>query len=430
MKECLPIHPQPFEGESLTSWINRLASSNVYTVRQLLSQYLGQADWRHRDLDLLGEDVLAVLSRLGRVQGGTTKLRSMVLTPWEDIITQPNNAMDQKGWVCNRSRIRYCAICLSEDDMSHMRLFWRLHFLPICIRHGVVLHRTSANGSPTTRQGRPPIKPVNCSHLSQFSSCIARVLEDRRLPDEFGWPYSVDEFFLVLLALVRYLNLHLPRGPSWREFLRAHGLSPEPPFDWRDNDAVACVLVETAIGLIANWPMNIFNFVHGNQARLKRLCAEYGAHCPSVLKDLITKHEHTSNTCRSLGGITEAKYQIRPSCVTQTSSREMRVTDAVQYLLKASAPVSLRAVSKLARVGFQSLKSDATLRKIIQQGSVDAKLAQELAVQSAIKALHARELGISVSSVATFMGRSHRYLKGSPNLLSLVYSAARTEKLQ
>jgi hypothetical protein len=425
---ALPIHPQPYDGESLTSWISRLAISNVYTIRQLLSEYVGEVDWRSRDLDFIDNDELSVLSAIGRVEGGTTRLWNMVLTPWKDITTQMENPMDLKGWVCTRTTIRYCPICLSEDQTPYLRLLWRLRFLPICTHHGVILHRAStrnANCLVVPRANLPSptrlVRPFNCSQLRQFSSSMGEVLRSKKLPKDMGWPSTTQEFFTVLLTLVRYFNLYSQRERSWIELLNAHSLPSRPPFDWRENDAVTALLIERALSLVVDWPTNVLCFVRKNEARFKRLCAEYGKHCPKTLSDLIVK-KHSATNFR--GGSHKASQlcEVRSRHMPEVNSRQERVRDAVQYLLKTDAPVSLRAICRLARVSSQSLNSDASLHRTVEEGKIMFKLKQEADVQSAIKTLHARGLEVSAASVAAYLGRSYRYLKKSPNLLNLILS--------
>ncbi len=209
MGGCLPVHPQPREGESLTSWIDHVTRCNGITIRQLLSHWVSEADWRYRDLDFLKIDELRILADLARVQGGTGKLRSMVLTPWKAVFSEPRNEMDRKGWVCSRATIRYCPICLQIEE-PYFRLSWRLLFLPLCGRHGVVLQRGSSRIMPNPSEA-PLIKPTNCTLLSRFSSSGIGILESQALSQGFGWSDSGQEFFLVLLTLVRYLNLYLQR---------------------------------------------------------------------------------------------------------------------------------------------------------------------------------------------------------------------------
>jgi hypothetical protein len=250
---------------------------------------------------------------------------------------------------------------------------------------------------------------------------MGEVLRSKKLPKDMGWPSTTQEFFTVLLTLVRYFNLYSQRERSWIELLNAHSLPSRPPFDWRENDAVTALLIERALSLVVDWPTNVLCFVRKNEARFKRLCAEYGKHCPKTLSDLIVK-KHSATNFR--GGSHKASQlcEVRSRHMPEVNSRQERVRDAVQYLLKTDAPVSLRAICRLARVSSQSLNSDASLHRTVEEGKIMFKLKQEADVQSAIKTLHARGLEVSAASVAAYLGRSYRYLMKSPNLLNLILS--------
>jgi hypothetical protein len=359
---------------------------------------------------------LSVLSDFGRVQGGTDRLWRMVLTPWRSMIIQSENTMDRKSWICSRSTLRYCPICLSRDQEPYLRLLWRLQFLPVCIYHHVVLQRIHTRSENTLLTERrnfsnvPLVHPIYCDRLVQFTSSLPTILESGKLPEDRGWPYSAQDFFNVLLTLVRYLNLYSQREPSWIESLQAHALPSEPPFEWRENDSVASLLIEEALGLVEDWPTNILAFVRENESRFRRLRAEYGERSPRALNDIIAK-EHLTNHCCSSDKNHDLGYEARRNCSPRVRSRQERVKDAVEYLLKTNAPVSMREVCRVARVGFQCLKSDGALNEIVQKGKAKFRLKQETEVQDAVKVLRARGLPVSLAAVATYIGKSHRYLK-------------------
>jgi len=435
------MHPQPHAGESLTSWISRLASSNVSTLRSLLSSYLGEGDWRRRDLDLLGANALTVLACLGRVQGGTTTLRRMVLGPWEDLILPKDNIMDRKGWVSSHSLLRYCPKCLAEDSIPHLRLLWRLHFVPVCPAHGTVLQngcwRCRSESTINVRieeesvvcskcgsslADATVVKPRNCERVVRFSSSVVKILDDRKIPEDYQWPLETDEFFRALLAIVRYFNLYLQREPCWIDLLKEHDLSPDPPLEWRRNDAIACVLLEKSLGLMGNWPCNLSEFVRENEARFNRLRVEYGRYYPRSLK-VVGEMAKKRGADKSRLGVPLRKHQtIADNDALSGHARSEGVKNAVDHLVQSDAAVSLRAVSRLTRVSFQNLKEDATLNAIIQEGKDNLKIKQEANIRKAVTVLRDRGIEVTVASVATYLGRSYRYLR-SPNLLGLILSA-------
>jgi hypothetical protein len=254
----------------------------------------------------------------------------------------------------------------------------------------------------------PLVRPTNCDRLERFISSITTVLESRRLPESLGWPYDAQQFFQVMLTLIRYLNLYSQREPSWIESLHSHGLPSDPPFDWRVNDAVASLQIEHALDLIEDWPTNILPIVNENELRFKRLCAEYGRHCPKALSDIRVRQ--FGNKSRSSGQHHEVR-QTREKKKPHVRSREERVRDAIEYLLKTNQRVSLRGVCRIARLGFQSLRGNVVLYEMIQKGIADDRRKQELEVQDAVKIIRARGLEVSTATLGIYVGRSYRYLK-------------------
>jgi hypothetical protein len=247
----------------------------------------------------------------------------------------------------------------------------------------------------------PMIKPINCSLMSRLGSNTARILEPGILFKSFGWPDSAQEFLHVLLTLVRYLNLYLQREPVWINSLKSHDLPTKPPFDWRKNEAVALILIERALGLLENWPTNMKTFVGSNRTRFKRLHTECGLHWPKRLDELVAeKIDH--NLIKT--------EPVENSCNTKKRPVQDRVRQAVQYLLKTDVPVSSRSVCRIANVSFKRLKNEAKLNEVVLEGKSVYRLRQEAEVRNAVMVLQARGLNPSVRAIATYLGRSHRYL--------------------
>jgi hypothetical protein len=190
-------------------------------------------------------------------------------------------------------------------------------------------------------------------------------------------------------------------------------------FDWRENDAVASLLIERSLRLVENWPTEIVPFVRENKARFRRFRTEYGEHCPRALTDLIlggSNYQHQETR--------KARSQTaRIPVILEGRSRQERVTDVVEYCLQTGKRVSLRATCKAARISFLTLQKDEALRGTVQEAKSQFRTKEERAVKEAVIELRARKVAVSVAAVATYLGRSSKYLSKSPNLLSIVYSA-------
>jgi hypothetical protein len=261
--------------------------------------------------------------------------------------------------------------------------------------------------------------------LIRFTAAIVDILDKGKLPEYLAWPYKANEFFAVLRLLVRFFNLYQPKKSSWDDLLQAHGLPRNPPFDWRKNNAVACVLLENSLELIQNWPTNMMDFVRANQARFNRLCGQYGAPFPKVVKIFRMTRRENGNLTGGYKPRSEMANAVSLDEVGKPSgpvSCEERVRHAVKYLVECNVLPSQRKVSNITGVGRKRLKDDKVLQMIIEKGKARLRLKQKAEVQNAIRALSARKLAVTVASVATYLGRSHCYIK-SPHLLELLSSS-------
>ena len=282
-----PIHPQPQNGESLTSWLARQAQSNGILPRSFLLHCLGEGEWRRRDLDLLQEEPLRSLARLGHVNDGPETLQSMSLNRWKSLLGSDREA-DRKSWISSIWSTRYCPVCLAEDRSPYLRLLWRLHFIPICEKHRVVLQRSCwkcgrphpllsfySGGEPgkcdscgSLSSRGPMINPKDCGRIEFFVSKASALLNGNDSTGVFDWPFSLKEFFGVVRFLMRYFSRFDRRGT---ETLQAHGLRSGPADDWRKNEAIACAMLERSLHILESWPDNMAAFIRENQRNFNRL---------------------------------------------------------------------------------------------------------------------------------------------------------------
>ncbi len=163
------------------------------------------------------------------------------------------------------------------------------------------------------------------------------------------------------------------------------------------------LLIERALGLVEEWPRNIGRFVRANRTRFNRLRVEYAAHFPKTLRALNAENiEHNA--------ISSVEHEIENLPDYKERPDEDRVRRAVQYLLETNVPVSLREVGKITKVSFEQLKNEEKLNKIVLEGKRVFRFKQEDEIQNAITVLRGRGLYPSVGAIATYLGRSHRYL--------------------
>lgn len=154
----LPVHPQPLPDELLTHWFMRLAHTNQVKAQTLADWALGRPSpfWA-RDQDKLASP--AIIARLADITGKSRNdLLALTLAPFEGILYQHHNPNGNTRWIMplgvyHRTRRRYglqfCPLCLATDAEPYFRRSWRLAFITVCERHGVLMHdRCHRCGAP------------------------------------------------------------------------------------------------------------------------------------------------------------------------------------------------------------------------------------------------------------------------------------------
>ena len=418
-----PLHPQPLDGESLTSWLARIAKANVTTVPKLLSPHFGEKRWDRRDLDLLEERKVSILTHLGKVREGKTRVRKMVLTRWKKLL--PLAYADRKGPITSISTIRYCPLCLSQDKIPYLRLVWRLHFVAICPQHNVVLQtgcwRCKNRFQPIinfegvcvrcrSALGDAPVTKLNnCKYLIRFVSSLSNILDNGKFPDKLKWSQSIPDFFKVLLFLIRFFQLSLPRDKSWEKIFRDYELPRIDKYDWRNNTYVSCILVEKSLQMIGNWPESIQKLTTRDQDQvyLNRFSTKYNRNIPRLLESFIV---HVKKGAKR-------KIAIQRFTNSSTRNAEAQVKCAVEHLLKSDLCPYTKTISRATRIYREKLKQHYELRRIIQDGIDRFYNAKRIELMSAINVLQQRGITITITALATYLGRSPKYVKKLDNKL-------------
>lgn len=334
---------------------------------------------------------------------------------------------NQKSWVSSLAITRYCPQCLESDSVPYLRVLWRLHLSPICPKHSMLLYnrcwkcgrRQSIIRFHSEKQSSicrscgsklsqaPAITPRNCDTLFSFSSSIREIL-DGELPKEFEWPHSAAEFFDVLRFTLRFLNLWQQRTQSWEKQLKAYGLPVFPPFDWRQNEAVACLLLERSLELLENWPKNMKIFVISEQTRFNILCREYGKSLPMSLSQFM------SRPTGKVRGVIASRCEF-PSAEFD----KFAVRTAVKLLAQSDWAITETTLSRLTRIHNDDLAS-TTLGSIIREEKRREEGNQKARVKDAIAALTKRRIRPTIRSVATYLGRPEWVIQKNPELLEMV----------
>ena len=140
----LLLHPPPGEGELFSSWINRVAQSNLLRLPTLLLA-LGCGRVLKRDLDLSTSDetlrALAAVTRQPPERVLATTLRPMLARLHGEVSTDRPLAflvtLGRMRGVTQERGHPVCLDCLAEN--GRLRRTWRLTTTVVCERHGVRL---------------------------------------------------------------------------------------------------------------------------------------------------------------------------------------------------------------------------------------------------------------------------------------------------
>lgn len=144
----LPIHPQPFENELLSSWITRLSIENGFYSHTFFNQIFGfKEPIFNRDIDKL--DSQNMLKLLSNISGSSiANLSKLSLASFEGQVFEKINTAGNSHWILplgiyhrtkRKNGIVFCPACLKEDKVRYFRKYWRLAFQTICHKHHCIL---------------------------------------------------------------------------------------------------------------------------------------------------------------------------------------------------------------------------------------------------------------------------------------------------
>ena len=246
MKSALrwPLHPEPQEGEALSSWLRRIAACYDMDARELLKHDLGHD--LHDDLDV--NPPMTLLRLLSRRSGVDLKrLRCMSLAGWVPslfdsldgsapdaleayafkltILLQDRSRATRSvaGWCAwrpDRPISRACPQCMDEQADQPMWLIWMLPLMLSCPRHGCWLE--ACWGLPGTfvdwrnRDTSPRSASAAIRNMDQ-RSWEALTTGHVRLPRQ---RVSAGLWFRLLRSLLEELNTPISRCGAGSRSLR------------------------------------------------------------------------------------------------------------------------------------------------------------------------------------------------------------------
>lgn len=160
-----PLHPVPVEGESLSSWLSRIAHCYGLTLAELLVHDLGYASTMDLDIDP-PVDLLAIIANRSVVLLDRVRIMSMAgWMPWLmdrlnrdeydpsafEVYAQqfsvlipresrpPRSPPGWLAWMPLGTRYRACPLCLKVAETPPLMLMWQIPLMLSCPRHGCLL---------------------------------------------------------------------------------------------------------------------------------------------------------------------------------------------------------------------------------------------------------------------------------------------------
>ncbi len=227
-----PLHPRPLEDELLSSWLIRIAYRHKTDPVSFANLYL--PDWKFilwsRDFDTTADwkllEALSYKSRQSIEALYSLTLRSYEGFLAEELTDKTRNLLVQPLVNYSHTKVgyglRYCPLCLREDEKPYFRRKWRLSFSTACVKHSCfLLDRCTACSTPLTlsklHDDRPVFHCYRCGHeyaksetepvdggsygLEAIAS-LHRILDHGFFHTGDMWTYSF-AFFSVLKQLVK-----------------------------------------------------------------------------------------------------------------------------------------------------------------------------------------------------------------------------------
>lgn len=144
----LPIHPQPYPEELLTSWMVRLALENGWHLHTFYKEIIGYKKpiWT-RDADKYDQSALIECLSV-RTGVSTERIRQLSLQSYNGTLFHGNPKAAYLRWISplgiyHRRRkllgLQFCPLCLKEQPNGYYRKYWRVAFYTFCHKHKVLL---------------------------------------------------------------------------------------------------------------------------------------------------------------------------------------------------------------------------------------------------------------------------------------------------
>lgn len=243
---AFPIKVRPQNDELLSSWLIRTALEHKTLPTTFTNLYLPETKNRlwATDIELQADEEL--LARLSvKTAQSTESLRQMTFRAYEGVLFErlfPATGgtpfllkLAMRGRWCRSSGIRWCPLCLSEEERPYFRKKWRLAIFSVCLNHRRQLIDRCCCGKALTLykanwENNKPCCPTCGNSLADVDSIdqlevSVNVVEaqeqfQRFIEDGYvmmsGIPVYAHQYFAVLHQVMKVM-LSRRYGPRLRE---------------------------------------------------------------------------------------------------------------------------------------------------------------------------------------------------------------------
>lgn len=176
----LPIHPQPFEDELLTSWLVRVARNSGMKLETFAKQALQiKTQLWNRDLDRrpLDSAVIELSEKTGKSKNEINKLSLRVYEGKLYGYYHPSGILKWILPIKVHHRLRkgfgqqFCSECLKEDKTPYFRKRWRVSLNTFCHKHNTMLKDRCPNCKHPIMFYRQEIGKPDVSSSNEMCFC-------------------------------------------------------------------------------------------------------------------------------------------------------------------------------------------------------------------------------------------------------------------
>ncbi|MDA8082806.1 MAG: helix-turn-helix domain-containing protein [Nitrospiraceae bacterium] len=283
--DILPKRPAPFDGESLMSWLYRLAQANYHNdMAHLYSLVMRSPKHIGRNINInISLDDIQRLS--GLTLYSVEDIYRLTAHSFHNTLCQAKGVLKSKegdsfiSRECQRRlkfglRSKYCPACLQQDHFH--RLHWDITTVTVCLEHRTLLRdHCSICGNPVTTQ----------NIVSAVHKCGANLVQQ---PGEKVYQTDCQEYIQNKLGIWNKKNISARnRLPSLDEpaklrlleqialAVRKLGERFELPFRYPDIDrtkipvkplsmmpiSLRHVVLEDAFSILTNWPTRFYQLL-------------------------------------------------------------------------------------------------------------------------------------------------------------------------